>query len=153
MNPQDQKLPKFALLLYHVSDTDLDASRSARSSPSRKRKLNDRSLPTSILSDPQLSVDSKMYQDLLEMEKKLDWTIMRKKAEVQDALGRTASVRTTFFLLDHVRETVSRRQPARYVFFCLILSLDKRGSLAKRQHRVPQTRRILRLAKAFLRGS
>jgi hypothetical protein len=26
------------------------------------------------------------------MEKKLDWTIMRKKAEVQDALGRTASV-------------------------------------------------------------
>jgi SWI/SNF-related matrix-associated actin-dependent regulator of chromatin subfamily D len=33
-----------------------------------------------------------MYQDLLEMEKKLDWTIMRKKAEVQDALGRTASV-------------------------------------------------------------
>jgi SWI/SNF-related matrix-associated actin-dependent regulator of chromatin subfamily D len=50
-----------------------------------------------------------MYQDLLEMEKKLDWTIMRKKAEVQDALGRTASVRTTFFLLDHVREAVSRR--------------------------------------------
>jgi SWI/SNF-related matrix-associated actin-dependent regulator of chromatin subfamily D len=33
-----------------------------------------------------------MYQDLQEMEKKLDWTIMRKKAEVQDALGRTASV-------------------------------------------------------------
>ena len=33
-----------------------------------------------------------MYKDLQEMEKKLDWTIMRKKAEVQDALGRTASV-------------------------------------------------------------
>jgi SWI/SNF-related matrix-associated actin-dependent regulator of chromatin subfamily D len=33
-----------------------------------------------------------MYQDLQEMEKKLDWTIMRKKAEVQDALGRSASV-------------------------------------------------------------
>lgn len=33
-----------------------------------------------------------MYQDLQDMEKKLDWTIMRKKAEVQDALGRTASV-------------------------------------------------------------
>jgi SWI/SNF-related matrix-associated actin-dependent regulator of chromatin subfamily D len=43
------------------------------------------------------------------MEKKLDWTIMRKKAEVQDALGRTASVRTIPFFLDHVRETVSRR--------------------------------------------
>ena len=74
----------------------------------RKRKLNDRSLPASILSDPQLSVDSKMYQDLLEMEKKLDWTIMRKKAEVQDALGRTASVRTTFILFDHVREALSQ---------------------------------------------
>jgi SWI/SNF-related matrix-associated actin-dependent regulator of chromatin subfamily D len=37
-----------------------------------------------------------MYQDLLEMEKKLDWTIMRKKAEVQDALGRTASVSANY---------------------------------------------------------
>lgn len=37
-----------------------------------------------------------MYQDLQDMEKKLDWTIMRKKAEVQDALGRTASVSVTF---------------------------------------------------------
>ena len=35
-----------------------------------------------------------MYQDLQEMEKKLDGTIMRKKAEVQDALGRSASVST-----------------------------------------------------------
>jgi SWI/SNF-related matrix-associated actin-dependent regulator of chromatin subfamily D len=58
----------------------------------RKRKLNDRSLPATVLSDPQLSVDSRMYQDLLEMEKKLDWTIMRKKAEIQDALGKSASV-------------------------------------------------------------
>jgi SWI/SNF-related matrix-associated actin-dependent regulator of chromatin subfamily D len=38
-----------------------------------------------------------MYQDLLEMEKKLDWTITRKKAEVQDALGRTASVSANLF--------------------------------------------------------
>ncbi|KAI9454270.1 SWI/SNF complex subunit [Russula earlei] len=77
MNPPEQKLPK-------------------------KRKLNDRSLPASILSDPQLSVDSQMYQDLLEMEKKLDWTIMRKKAEVQDALGRTAfTTRTLRLFLSH----------------------------------------------------
>ncbi|KAH9953605.1 SWI/SNF complex subunit [Russula dissimulans] len=77
MNPPEQKLPK-------------------------KRKLNDRTLPASILSDPQLSVDSQMYQDLLEMEKKLDWTIMRKKAEVQDALGRTASTtRTLRLFLSH----------------------------------------------------
>jgi len=85
MNPPEQKLPKFVLCFRHVSATYTSAH-------ARKRKLNDRTLPASILSDPQLSVDSQMYQDLLEMEKKLDWTIMRKKAEVQDALGRTASV-------------------------------------------------------------
>jgi len=33
-----------------------------------------------------------MYQDLLEMERKLDWTMMRKRVEVQDALGRTPTV-------------------------------------------------------------
>ncbi len=33
-----------------------------------------------------------MYQDLLEMERKLDWTTTRKKAEVQDALGRNPTV-------------------------------------------------------------
>ncbi|KAJ7050510.1 SWI/SNF complex protein [Mycena amicta] len=30
-----------------------------------------------------------MYQDLLAMERKLDWTMMRKKAEIQDTLART----------------------------------------------------------------
>jgi hypothetical protein len=34
-----------------------------------------------------------MYQDLLEMERKLDWTMMRKRVEVQDALSRIPSVR------------------------------------------------------------
>lgn len=33
-----------------------------------------------------------MYQDLLEMERKLDWTMMRKKVEVQDALARGPTV-------------------------------------------------------------
>lgn len=33
-----------------------------------------------------------MYQDLLEMERKLDWTMTRKRVEVQDALGRTPTV-------------------------------------------------------------
>lgn len=91
MNPPDQKLPKFAL--FGIIFLWL-----TRPSSFRKRKINDRSLPASILSDPQLSVDSQMYQDLLDMEKKLDWTIMRKKAEVQDALGRTASVSTSLLL-------------------------------------------------------
>ena len=33
-----------------------------------------------------------MYQDLLEMERKLDWTMTRKKVEVQDALVKTPTV-------------------------------------------------------------
>ena len=34
-----------------------------------------------------------MYQDLLEMERKLDWTMMRKKVEIEDALTRVQPVR------------------------------------------------------------
>jgi SWI/SNF-related matrix-associated actin-dependent regulator of chromatin subfamily D len=33
-----------------------------------------------------------MYTDLLEMERKLDWQMMRKKAEIQDTLGRPPTV-------------------------------------------------------------
>jgi SWI/SNF-related matrix-associated actin-dependent regulator of chromatin subfamily D len=50
-------------------------------------------VPSAVLSDPAFAVDSQMYADLLEMEKKLDWTTLRKKAEVQDALTRVPSVR------------------------------------------------------------
>jgi hypothetical protein len=35
-----------------------------------------------------------MYQDLQEMERRLDWTMTRKKVEVQDALGRSMTVCT-----------------------------------------------------------
>ncbi|TFY76960.1 hypothetical protein EWM64_g7050 [Hericium alpestre] len=61
--------------------------------PVKKRKFMDRTIPNTINTDPAFAVDSQMYQDLLDMEKKLDWTMMRKKAEVQDALGRSATVR------------------------------------------------------------
>ena len=33
-----------------------------------------------------------MYQELLGMERKLDWTIMRKKVEIEDALTRVQPV-------------------------------------------------------------
>ena len=36
-----------------------------------------------------------MYRDLVEMEKRLDWTMTRKRVEVQDALGRVMTVRKT----------------------------------------------------------
>lgn len=58
----------------------------------RKRKLTDKSLPNAILQNPDFAQDSQMYQDLLAMERKLDWTMMRKKAEIQDALVRTPTV-------------------------------------------------------------
>jgi len=59
----------------------------------RKRKLTDKTLPNAVLQHPDFAADSKMYQDLLEMERKLDWTMTRKKVEVQDALVRTPTVR------------------------------------------------------------
>ncbi|KAF8654747.1 hypothetical protein AX16_003402 [Volvariella volvacea WC 439] len=54
----------------------------------KKRKLTDKSVPNAVLQDPDFSQDSKMYQDLLDMERRLDWTMMRKRVEVQDALAR-----------------------------------------------------------------
>ena len=50
-----------------------------------------------ILQSPAFS-DSKLYQDLMEMERKLDWTMLRKKVEIQDALGKPAYVRLDQFL-------------------------------------------------------
>lgn len=35
-----------------------------------------------------------MYTSLLDMERKLDWTMTRKKVEIQDALARNPTVRT-----------------------------------------------------------
>ncbi|KAF9463399.1 SWI/SNF complex protein [Collybia nuda] len=43
-----------------------------------------------------------MYQDLLEMERKLDWTMTRKRVEVQDALARIpTTTRTLRLFLSH----------------------------------------------------
>ena len=37
--------------------------------------------------------EAQMYHELLEMERKLDWTMMRKKVEIEDALTRVQPVR------------------------------------------------------------
>lgn len=60
--------------------------------PAKRRKLTDKNVPNAILQSPDFSVDSQMYQDLLNMEKKLDWTMTRKRVEVQDALGKPMTV-------------------------------------------------------------
>ena len=62
-------------------------------SPSRRRKFTDKSLPSSVLHSAEFT-DSKFYQQLLDMERKLDWTMSRKRTEIQDALGKPAFVRT-----------------------------------------------------------
>jgi SWI/SNF-related matrix-associated actin-dependent regulator of chromatin subfamily D len=68
----------------------------------KKRKLTDKTLPNAVLQHPDFAADSKMYQDLLEMERKLDWTMTRKKVEVQDALAKTpTTTRTLRIFLSH----------------------------------------------------
>ncbi|KAJ7634200.1 SWI/SNF complex 60 kDa subunit [Mycena polygramma] len=68
----------------------------------KKRKLVDKSLPNAILQNPDFAQDSQMYQDLLGMERKLDWTMTRKKAEIQDALVRTqTTTRTLRLFMSH----------------------------------------------------
>ncbi|KAJ7281684.1 SWI/SNF complex 60 kDa subunit [Mycena rebaudengoi] len=71
----------------------------------KKRKLTDKALPNAVLQNPEFAHDSQMYQDLLEMERKLDWTMTRKRAEIQDALVRTPT--TTRILRIFMSHTVS----------------------------------------------
>jgi len=59
----------------------------------RRRKLTDKELPNSLKHHETFSGEAQMYQDLLEMERKLDWTMMRKKVEIEDALARVQPVR------------------------------------------------------------
>ncbi|KAL0564275.1 SWI/SNF and RSC complex subunit Ssr3 [Marasmius crinis-equi] len=68
----------------------------------KRRKLSDKSLPTAILQNPDFAEDSKMYQSLLDMERKLDWVMTRKKVEVH-SFGRGVSTnRTPRLLLSHI---------------------------------------------------
>src|ERR1700733_4860450 len=55
-------------------------------------KLTAKPIPNLILQNPDFAEDSRMYHDLQEMERRLDWTMMRKKVEVQDALTRNPTV-------------------------------------------------------------
>lgn len=75
----------------------------------RRRKLTDKSMPNVLAQLPEFAQESTMYQSLLEMEKKLDWTMTRKRVEVQDALARNPTVRFVTWRADwfaHVRSCV-----------------------------------------------
>ncbi|TRM63164.1 hypothetical protein BD626DRAFT_548128 [Schizophyllum amplum] len=68
----------------------------------KKRKITDKSIPNTVAQNPDFAEDSRMYTDLLEMERRLDWTMTRKKAEVQDALSRNVTTtRTLRIFLSH----------------------------------------------------
>ncbi|KAI0717672.1 SWI/SNF complex 60 kDa subunit [Cerioporus squamosus] len=68
----------------------------------RKRKLTDKNVPNAILQAPEFAEDSAMYRDLLQMERKLDWTMTRKRVEVHDALQRIIpATRTLRIFLSH----------------------------------------------------
>ncbi|KAF8200327.1 SWIB/MDM2 domain-containing protein [Pholiota molesta] len=88
----------------HISPQTYSATRTddGRPKAAKKRKLLDKSIPNVILQNPEFAQDSRMYQDLLEMERKLDWTMTRKRVEVQDALGRIpTTTRTLRIFLSH----------------------------------------------------
>jgi hypothetical protein len=86
----DPKLPSTCPSIPHLVESL--TSRSLLSD--RKRRLADKSIPSSLASDAAFAEESKMYQELVEMERRLDWQMQRKKVEIQDTLTRPASVRT-----------------------------------------------------------
>ncbi|KAL6299811.1 SWI/SNF complex 60 kDa subunit [Sparassis latifolia] len=68
----------------------------------KKRKITDKSIPNALFQSPEFTADSQMYRDLLDMERRLDWTMTRKRVEVQDTLGRViATPRTLRIFLSH----------------------------------------------------
>ncbi|KAF5369594.1 hypothetical protein D9758_002651 [Tetrapyrgos nigripes] len=68
----------------------------------KRRKLTDKAIPNVILQNPEFAEDSKMYQSLLDMERKLDWTMTRKRVEIQDAMSRNpTTTRTVRLFLSH----------------------------------------------------
>ena len=85
---------KYALSSYFSSRPALSQNTSS-SAPAddRKRKITDKNLPNALAQSPEFAEESTMYRDLLQMERKLDWTITRKRTEVQDTLNKPMTVR------------------------------------------------------------
>ena len=54
-------------------------------SDERPRRLTDRSLPPGLSA---ISPDAGLFEDLLETEKRLDWTMTRRRQEIYDTLNR-----------------------------------------------------------------
>jgi hypothetical protein len=116
----------------YVGATSVIPEKLVSSKFERKRKLADKTIPNVILQNPDFAEDSKMYQDLLEMERRLDWTMMRKKVEVQDALTRNPTV-SCFMVLSFVDACLMNwsRQRGRCEYFSATQCQDNSGRLAE----------------------
>lgn len=82
----------------------------SQNSDDRKRKITDKNLPNVLVQSPEFAEDSAMYRDLLQMERKLDWTMTRKRVEVHDALQRIIPVSLAAVLLRATDEKTGRQQ-------------------------------------------
>ncbi|KAG8871976.1 SWI/SNF complex component snf12 [Tulasnella sp. 331] len=56
----------------------------------KRRKLVDKSLPTAL---DEIAEENALYQELQRMERSLDWTMSRKRMEIQEAFGKPVKVR------------------------------------------------------------
>ena len=83
---------------YALSSHFSSRSLSQNAPDDRKRKITDKNLPNALLQSPEFAQDSAMYRDLLQMERKLDWTMTRKRVEVHDALQRIIPVSRHFWV-------------------------------------------------------
>ncbi|KAH9916573.1 uncharacterized protein BXZ73DRAFT_105767 [Epithele typhae] len=81
---------KYALSSFYSSrpQPSSDSANANASADDRKRKITDKNLPNGIAQEPEFAAESQMYRDLLGMERRLDWTMTRKRVEVHDALQR-----------------------------------------------------------------
>ncbi|KAI0686141.1 SWI/SNF complex 60 kDa subunit [Earliella scabrosa] len=87
---------------YALSSHFSSRSLSQNAPDDRKRKITDKNLPNALMQSPEFAEDSAMYRDLLQMERKLDWTMTRKRVEVHDALQRIIpATRTLRIFLSH----------------------------------------------------
>lgn len=64
----------------------------------------------------------------MEMERKLDWTMLRKKVEIQDALGKQTSVRLRFEVVVPLMLITTYRQHEHYEYFLAIHRRTRHGN-------------------------
>ncbi|WVQ79223.1 hypothetical protein IAT38_001319 [Cryptococcus sp. DSM 104549] len=92
VHTQQQSAPPYP----GVPSAQADLKRRAEAEADAARRLKN---PRPPLPPPHvlasLVPDSPAFNELLKIEQKLDWTLMRKKAELNDALGKTTRVKRT----------------------------------------------------------